>query len=259
MCTAMQKLNARKPFRYSALALACLMLYCARSGLHAGWERRSILPGTDFATEYYIADSGQPGKNVLLFAPHADEASAGLALEEFTKRYAPKQGLLIACPWPVVPAKKLQARAYIEDINRQFSHTEDNFTAIDVIAHTVQAWLRKYKIDYVLNLHEGYGKFRLSWTANYGQSIFIDSPSLLPFAESLAKRANARIPEPDRFLTAQLPMPTTFTWYCHTLGIPSMGIEIQRELSKEKRLRYQNIILQEFFSMIGLSLEPIKK
>jgi predicted deacylase len=235
------------------------MLYLAYSGLYAEWKRFPILSGTDFAAEYCIADSGQPGKNVLLFAPHADESSAGLALEEFMKSFTPKQGLLIVCPWPVVPAKKLQARFYIEDINRQFSHTEDNFTAIDIIAHSVQAWLRKYKIEYVLNLHEGYGKFRQSWTANYGQSIFIDSPSLLPFAERLAKRANMRIPEQDKFLTAQIPMPTTFTWYCHTLGIPSLGVEIQRELSKEKRLRYQHIILEEFFAMIGLPLEPVKK
>jgi len=223
------------------------------------WKQHTVLPGTDFATQYYVADSGQPGKRVLMIAPHSDEESAGKALEEFVKTYRPTRGVLIVCPWPIAPAKRLRARFYLEDINRQYAHTQDNHTPIDVIAHSVMSWMRMHKIDYALNMHEGYGKFRLNWNSNYGQSIFIDDPSVIPLAERVAKQVNARLARENHFLVAQVPMPTTFTWYCQTIGVPAFGIEIERGLSMERRLLYHKIVLEEFFKAVGIPLETIRR
>jgi len=242
----------------AALGLA-LCLLCPLALDAAPWKRYGVLEGTDFAAQYYVSDSGQAGKRVLLIAPHSDEESAGQWLEEFIGLYTPKRGALVACPWPVAPAKRMKSRFYIEDLNRQFDWAEDNNTAIDIIAHSVQSWIRMYKIDCILNMHEGYGQFRLNWTANYGQSLFIDTPELVPLAERLAKQVNARIDQRNRFLAAQIPMPGTLTWYAQALGVPAIGVEIDRNLPRDRRLTYQRIVLEEFFKIVDIPLEAVKK
>ena len=237
-------------------------LLCISLALHAApveWIQYSILPGTDFAAQYYVADTALQGPRVLLIAPHSDEESAGQALDAFISDYKPLRGALVICPWPVTPAKRLKSRSYIEDLNRQYAYTEDNNTAIDVIAQYIQSWLLMYKIDYVLNIHEGYGKFRHNWSANYGQGIFVDAPERIPLASAVARQVNARIANENHFLVAQIPMPTTLTWYCQSRGIPAFGIEIQRELRMDRRILYQKIVLEEFFRAIGLPIEAQKK
>jgi hypothetical protein len=215
------------------------------------------MPGTDFATWYYTCDTGKPGRRILIFAPHSDEQSAGEYLESMVRTLVPINGFVIACPWPVAPARRINSRSYIEDINRQFGLQRDNYTAIDLLAHHVKRWVTTYQIDFVLNMHEGWNKFRTDWN-EYGQSFFIDLPELIPLAQKVAGRVNARIQAQNMFVVAQKPMPDTLTWYCATRRIPAFGIEIERGLPEYTRLVYQRIVLEEFFRELGVGLAPIR-
>lgn len=221
----------------------------------ATWVKHPLLSGTDFSTSYYTFESGKPGPRILLFAPHSDEESAGLYLDSFIRTRQPERGYLIACPWPVTPAKRIKRRLYIEDLNRQFGLQRDNYTAIDLLAHHVYSWIENQKIDFVLNLHEGWNQFRKNWN-DYGQSFFIDLPELIPLATRVADRVNARVKVQNRFVVVQKPMPDTLTWYCATRRIPAFGIEIERGLARDTKLVYQRIVLEEFFRELGIRLLP---
>jgi len=230
--------------------LLLLILPCAATA-SATWRGHALMPGTDFATWYYIADTGKPGPRILIFAPHSDEQSAGEYLESFVKTLVPDRGFVIACPWPVAPARRINSRLYIEDINRQFGSRRDNYTAIDLLSHHVRRWMELYNINFVLNLHEGWKQFRNDWN-EYGQSFFIDIPELIPMAERVVGRVNLRIWAQNRFVVVQQPMPDTLTWYCATRGVPAFGIEIERGLPLQTKIVYQRIVLEEFFRELGI-------
>lgn len=237
---------------------AAVLLICTCVAISASasvWRGHALMPGTDFATWYYTFDTGKPGPRILLFAPHSDEQSAGQYLESFIRTRQPDRGYLVACPWPVAPARRINTRSYIEDINRQFGLQRDNYTAIDLLAHHVRRWIETHRINFVLNLHEGWNQFRTDWN-EYGQSFFIDLPELIPLAERVAGRVNARIWAQNRFVVVQKPMPDTLTWYCATRRIPAFGIEIERGLALDTRLVYQRVVLEEFFRELGVRLVP---
>ena len=211
------------------------------------------MPHTQFKTRYYVYKSKKPGKNILLFAPHSDERSAGYFLKRLVRYYKVNCGTLVVCPLPILPAWRRNKRYYIKDVNRAFSNNPKLLTPIDIIANHVKIWIKKYKIDVLLNLHEGWLKFKDDWN-ELGQCIMLDDPSLMTLCRRVTKRINKRILPANKFLVAYKPMKTTLTFYGFTAGVKSIGIEISRNLSMYRKIIYQKIVVEEFLKEYGIKL-----
>lgn len=240
------------------LLLPLLLWPGSISAAGRGWTTVPFLQGTVFGSQYHVYDSGIKGPRVLIFAPHSDERSAGLFLNILVARYRVDKGFLVVCPMPVTPAWKAVRRQVIEDLNRQYGpDTDINNTPLDVIARCVRYWIRHYRIQYVLNMHEGWRQFRNGWK-DYGEGFVIDDPSVVPLCRKVAARVNRRVRRAHRFLVQYKPMANTLTFYGFDKGLPSIGVEICRNFPIKLKVRYQQIAIEEFLREWGIRLLPIK-
>lgn len=217
------------------------------------WVKHYVMRGTGYETIFHSYETGKKGPLVVLIAPHADERSAPLYLQQIVKHLRPDRGKLMIWAVPVKPAWIRKKRFWNEDFNRQFGPGTDNYMPEDIIAGVLKNWLIENKPDLVLNVHEGMPHFRYNWHG-YGQSLVIDTEEMVPLCQRVVRRVNYRIRKKNRYMIAVKPMETTLTWWVRQHGMKAVGVEIYRNYKLRHKILYQKIIINGFLNELGIKL-----
>ncbi|MFC5367612.1 succinylglutamate desuccinylase/aspartoacylase family protein [Salinirubrum litoreum] len=130
--------------------------------------RRTLLPGTKYATPLHVIDSGRPGPTALVVGGvHGDE-EAGFATANRLTDLRPATGRVVVLPEANRPAIAAGRRATREgDLNRQFPTGR---TPTSRLAHAIWDVVERYDPDVVVDCHTARGIY--NHDSSVGQAIF---------------------------------------------------------------------------------------
>ncbi|MGI5913053.1 MAG: M99 family carboxypeptidase catalytic domain-containing protein [Syntrophomonadaceae bacterium] len=135
-------------------------------------QKVTLAKGTIYATEMYIIRSGKPGPVVMIVGGvHGNEPAGYMAAGRMVDTKI-KKGTLIVLPKANKLAVKHGSRYYKGhgDLNRDFP--QGRYQSADgTLARAIWSALKKYDVDYVMDMHEGYDYYKNRSTSSVGQSL----------------------------------------------------------------------------------------
>ncbi|CFY10552.1 Succinylglutamate desuccinylase/aspartoacylase [Syntrophomonas zehnderi OL-4] len=161
----------------------------------AGVSIKTLAPGTIHATELYVIKSGKPGPTVMFIGGvHGNETAGYKAAQQLTK-YRPSKGTILVIPQAnkrAIAANKRTAKGSI-DLNRAFPTTK-NGSANGTLAKAILKVMKDYKVDWVMDMHEGYDYAKNTSNSSVGQSvIYYPSSQMTPLAKKIVSSLNTGI------------------------------------------------------------------
>ncbi|MEN6347983.1 MAG: succinylglutamate desuccinylase/aspartoacylase family protein [Syntrophomonas sp.] len=154
----------------------------------------TLNPGTKYATAMYVIDSGKPGPVVLITGGvHGNETAGYLAAARMKETTISKGKLLV-----IPKANRLavdRGTRYIsgeKDLNRAFP-TKKGVNPSYKPAQAIYQVVKNYKVDWVMDMHEGYD-YASGSTSSVGQSlIYYPSDKCTVMAKKILSKVNATI------------------------------------------------------------------
>ncbi|WP_420885507.1 succinylglutamate desuccinylase/aspartoacylase family protein [Candidatus Syntrophocurvum alkaliphilum] len=155
-------------------------------------EVEILAPGTKYATELYIIDSGVPGPTVLIVGGIHGSEIAGYHAANKVKEYSPNKGTLLVIP----EANKLAIEANRRsapgegDLNREFPTTRTGNPS-HVLASAIYDVVKDYDVDWLMDMHEGFDFHRNPSTNSVGQTVIhYPNSEMTPVAERMVSELN---------------------------------------------------------------------
>ncbi|MGI6513544.1 MAG: hypothetical protein GX052_08260 [Syntrophomonadaceae bacterium] len=123
------------------------------------------------ATPLYVIKSGKPGPVVMIVGGvHGNETSGPKAADKI-KNLRPKKGTLLVLPRANIVAVQKGTRTSpgVGDMNRTFPRTK-NGKCTKNTSQSIWDAIKKYDVDYLIDLHEGYNYHKIQ-PSSYGQTL----------------------------------------------------------------------------------------
>lgn len=164
------------------------------TGSSASTRTVTLNSGTKYSTALYVIDSGKPGPVVLITGGvHGNETAGYLAAARLKETKISKGKLLI-----IPKANRLaveRGTRYIsgeKDLNRAFP-TSKGVMPTYKPARAIYQVVKDYKVDWVMDMHEGYD-YASSSTSSVGQSlIYYPSSECTVMAKKILGQVNRTI------------------------------------------------------------------
>lgn len=237
---------------WCSLLAAGIGLTAAKYYNHPDITRFTLNPGTGFATEVIIADSGQEGNNVLLVAGiHGNEPAGVMAVEELVSRLRPVRGKVVAIPVANPPAWEagLRFAPGEQDLNRAFSCCDQSPTGGQ--ARAILALIREQGIDWIIDLHESEDFYRRD-ESRVGQTIiFPASPRAAALVLDVLEEINRELEPQLHFSCLSPPAAGSLVqsaW--EEWGIPGFIIETSKKQDLEKRVDQHLLVLNRLLTRL---------
>lgn len=167
-----------------------------------------LSPNTKYATEMYIISSGVPGPVVLVTGGiHGNEKAGYLAADQLRSTTI-RSGTLLVIPRANKLADNANTRAIKgeKDLNRAFPTSKTGQPSYTP-AKAIYAVVKQYKVNWVMDMHEGYG-YSAGGSASVGQSlIYYPSTACTAMTNTILKQVNAGIKTSShRFVALRYPV-----------------------------------------------------
>ncbi|MGE5416666.1 MAG: succinylglutamate desuccinylase/aspartoacylase family protein [Acidobacteriota bacterium] len=130
-----------------------------------------IASGTPYVTKLYAIRSGVPGPVMMVVGgTHGNEEAGYLAADQI-KDFKITKGILIVIPRANATAIKAGTRTSpgVYDLNRSYPQTATG-RPNDPLAAAIWQTVKDYKVQYLMDLHEGYN-YHLVDSTSVGQSL----------------------------------------------------------------------------------------
>jgi hypothetical protein len=177
----------------------------------AGVSRKRVVlaSGTAYATSLYIIKSGKPGPVVMIVGGVHGNETAGYRAARIVKNYTIKKGTLLVLP----DANKLAIQQHRRsargkaNLNRSFP-TSKYQSGDTVLARAIYSTVKKYDVDWLMDMHEGYDYAKSKKSSSVGQSlIYYPRGNTRTVASSIVSRLNSSISSSYRkFILLQYPV-----------------------------------------------------
>lgn len=176
-------------------ALAAPSPVLAENATSAGSTVKTLAAGSKYATELYVIESGKPGPVVLIVGGVHGNETAGYKAARQLCSFRPDKGTLLVIPEAnklAIAAKKRVAGGQA-DLNRSFPTTK-NGSATGVLAKSILQVIKDYKVDWVMDMHEGINYSKLASSSSVGQSlIYYPDADTKTLAASIVNLLNTSI------------------------------------------------------------------
>ncbi len=127
--------------------------------------------GTKYATKLYVIDSGVPGPVVMIVGGVHGNETAGYKAAYKVKSFSIKKGKLLVVPYANLRAVKAHTRSIGgADLNRDFPRSKYD-SADNVLSKAIFNVVKKYNVDWVMDMHEGANYERIKSSSSVGQSL----------------------------------------------------------------------------------------
>ncbi|MEN6462641.1 MAG: succinylglutamate desuccinylase/aspartoacylase family protein [Syntrophomonas sp.] len=129
-------------------------------------ERVVLASGTKYATNLYVIRSGKPGPVVMIVGGVHGNETAGYKAANIVKNYTIKAGTLLVVPEANKLAVEQHRRAASggADLNR-------SFPSKTILARSIYSVVKRYHVDWLMDMHEGYDYSTNPSSSSVGQSL----------------------------------------------------------------------------------------
>ena len=214
-----------------------------------------IMPGTRYATTYYIKKGDQPGPTIVVIGGvHGDEIAGYRAAEQLV-HWTVTGGTLVVLPDAHKEAIRRNVRGYPGNMNNMFPGKRDG-SDMERLAYQIFEMVRGVHPNLLLTLHES-REFHSENPKRYGQTFCYDFPTINDTMQPALDRVNTGIARKrDKFSLFIEPHPTCPTYQAWVqLKTPATSIETCRELPLPERIDYQLQAVRAFFDLMKLQYE----
>ncbi|MBU4258369.1 MAG: hypothetical protein KKH45_03125 [Proteobacteria bacterium] len=281
----LQKIKNTLFYKYCSIISSVLFIilsFILPDSAHATHAKKRIhsifFEDTDYELNVYRIYGKEPGNTLLLIGGIQGNEPGGFLSADHYADISLAKGNLIVVPRANFQSIVLNRRKINEDMNRKFADDyKSNYeTKIVTILKKLMA-----ESNCLLNLHDGSGFFSEKWEGpdrnpkKYGQSIIADCESYVnpetgkvlklgDMARSVCEQINKHIENPQyRFRfnnhkTVEKSSPhkeqrKSATFYAlYTCGIPAFGIETNKLLQLELKVRHHNLAINAFMELFGI-------
>ncbi|MDD2620570.1 MAG: succinylglutamate desuccinylase/aspartoacylase family protein [Syntrophomonadaceae bacterium] len=156
-------------------------------------SKETIATGTKYATDLFIIRSSNPGPVVMVVGGVHGNETAGYKAATLLKDYRIKNGTLLILPQANRRAVKSDVRFLCgeKDLNRCFPQSSSE-SADNILAKEIYRSVKKYKVDWLMDMHEGINYSRLS--TSVGQSIvYYPDTATRKVSQKIIKNLNKNI------------------------------------------------------------------
>jgi predicted deacylase len=225
----------------------------------------ALLPGTRFATEAYVVNSGQPGPTVMIVGGAHGNEPAGAHAAEVIRHWPLAKGKLVVIPRANVPALATNRRTIpglatnLNNLNRNFPRAGKAEAPRGELATAIWELALEHKPDWMLDLHEGFD-FNAINQKSVGSSVIVTSEDRGRAAADLMLAAvNATITDPLlKFARRGPPINASLARAAgEHLKIPGMTVETTSKQPLDKRVRQHEIMVHALLQHIGMLETPL--
>ncbi|MDD3878900.1 MAG: succinylglutamate desuccinylase/aspartoacylase family protein [Syntrophomonas sp.] len=205
--------------------------------------KKQLATGTRDATDLYIIRSGKSGPVVMIVGGVHGNETAGYRAGRILRDYQISRGTLLVLPEANTRAVNQGVR-YVsgqKDLNRCFP-TSRNGSADTRLSREIYYALKKYNVDWLMDMHEGYNYSRLKSSSSVGQSlIYYPSSSTREVASKIVNNMNSGINTSYRkFSLLRYPTEGSLSRAAgQYLGVKSFIFETCSRDSLSTRINYQ--------------------
>ncbi len=155
----------------------------------------TLAQGTKYATDLYIIDSGKPGPVVMIVGGvHGNEPAGYTAAAEITD-WQIEKGTLLVLPQAnkLADNKNVRYLSSVGDLNRDFPQSSKE-SADNTLSKAIWSAVKKYDVDWLMDMHEGYDYYKNSSSSSVGQSlIYYPNSSTKTMASKIVSNLNGGI------------------------------------------------------------------
>ncbi len=219
-------------------------------------EKVVLAKGTVYATDMYIIKSGKPGPVVMIVGGvHGNEPAGYIAAGRMVNTEINK-GTLIVLPRANKRAIERNVRYYKGhgDLNRDFP-TSTYGSADGILARAIWSAVKKYDVDYLMDMHEGYNYSKLKSSSSVGQSlIYYPTGYFRSTVSSIVYKLNSYISTNYKeFSLLRYPARGSLTRAAgQYLGVKSFIFETCTKQTLSTRLYYQQKAAQTLLNKLNM-------
>jgi len=219
-------------------------------------KKTIVAPGTKYATELYVIKSSVPGPVVMVVGGvHGNEPAGYKAAEQLVDTRI-KKGTLLVLPKANKRAVEAGVR-YISggyDLNRAFPRYSSD-KADTLLAREIFAKVKSYKVDWLMDMHEGYDYSTSKATDSVGQTlIYYPAAKTLSVATAIINKLNQQIYGSYKDFSL-LRYPTSGSLASASgklLGVNSFIFETCSKEALSSRIKYQKRAAYELLDRLNM-------
>ena len=260
------KLSLKKSTPPSGI-LPCLMA-CLCTGLltlkiNAGElsTTNQLLPGTRFATEWYLRDTGVPGPTIFICGGVHGNEPAGAVAAEIIRQWPLAQGRLIVVPRANVPGLIANKRLIpnldtnLSNLNRNYPRAGKAEPARGELATEIWSLALRFKPEWLLDLHEGFDFHQVNDKSVGSSVIAFPTSKGMAAADRMLSAVNREIgDEKLKFVRRDMPIDGSLARAGgEQLHIPSMTLETTSKQPMEKRVHQQEVLVYALLKYLSMA------
>ncbi|MDD2586467.1 MAG: succinylglutamate desuccinylase/aspartoacylase family protein [Syntrophomonadaceae bacterium] len=154
-----------------------------------------LASGTKYATNMYIIRSNKPGPVVMIVGGVHGNETAGYKAAAAVKDYSIKRGTLLVIPEAnkLAVAQHRRSAKGGSNLNRAFPQSSSQ-SADTTLAKAIYSAVKKYDVDWLMDMHEGYDYAKNKSTSSVGQSlIYYPNSATKKVAGTIVSKLNRNI------------------------------------------------------------------
>ncbi|KUG04407.1 putative periplasmic protein [hydrocarbon metagenome] len=224
----------------------------AATASKAGTSKVTLAQGTRYATDLYIIESGKPGPVVMIVGGIHGNETAGYTAATKISQWKIDKGTLLVLPKAnkLAVDKKVRYLSSVGDLNRDFPQSSKE-GADTILARAIWSAVKKYDVDWLMDMHEGYDYSKNSSTSSVGQSLIYYPDKTKSTVSVIVKTLNNSISTSyKKFSLFQYPVKGSLaraagqylgvrSFIFETCDNPSLSIRVNYQLKAGKTLLQQ--------------------
>lgn len=216
----------------------------------------TLAAGTKYATSLYVISSNKPGPVVMVVGGVHGNEKAGYTAARRISDYKVSRGTLLVIP----EANKLAIQANRRsasggtDLNRDFPQSTSQAPKT-VLSNAIYKTIKEYKVDWLIDLHEGYEYHKNPKANSVGQTlIYYPANSALGTAQGIVNDLNKGISSSYRqFTLLRYPVKGSLARAAGDfLGVRSMIFETCSQPTLSTRVNYQIQAVNKLLSSLNM-------
>lgn len=251
--------------RLSQSLFALLILVALSASAESSSTSKTLLPGTRFATESFVCDSGKSGPTVMIVGGVHGNEPAGAYAAESIRQWPLLKGKLVIVPRANVPtllANKRytpQLETNLSNLNRNYPCAGQNEGPRGEQANAIWDLAKQHKPDWMLDLHEGFDFHQLNNNSVGSSVINFPHPKGKVAADLMLAAINRQITEEKlKFVRRDMPIDGSLARAAgEHLGIPAMTVETTSKQPLEKRVAQQELLVHTLLAHLGMVSGPV--
>ncbi len=244
----------------SSLTLLAAALFVQAAMGEATSSNRTLLPGTRFATECYIKDSGMPGPTIMIVGGVHGNEPAGANAAEVIRQWPINRGKLVVIPRANIPGlaanKRLipQLSTNLNNLNRNYPRAGKDEGPRGDLASSIWAVALEVKPDWLLDLHEGFDFHQVNDKSVGSSVICFPNPKGRDAADLMLAAVNREITDETlKFVRRDMPIDGSLARAGgEHLHIPSMTLETTSKQPMDKRVHQQEVLVHSLLKHVGM-------